>query len=158
MTGNISKILLATDGSDGAFHAAKFAATIAQSLGAKVIILTVHDDDVLMLHAMGPAVWPAAVPDASLNVEEIKSATEKKAIETTLAETKAALGDLANVEVEVDQIWGHTAEAICDYAGEKSIDLIVVGSRGRSVFARLLLGSVSTQVAHHSPCPVTIVP
>jgi len=155
MTGNISKILLATDGSEGAFHAAKFAATIAQSLGAKVIILTVHDDDVLMLHAMGPAVWPAAVPDASLNVEEIKSATEKKAIETTLADTKAALGSLA--DIEVDQIWGHTAEAICDYAGEKSVDLIVIGSRGRSVFARLLLGSVSTQVAHHSPCPVTIV-
>jgi len=155
MTTNISKILLATDGSAGALHAAKFAATIAQSLGAQVTVLTVHDDDVLMLHAMGPAVWPAAVPDASLNVEEIKAATEKRALETTLADTKAGLGDLPNVKV--DQIWGHTAEAICDYASEWNIDLIVVGSRGRSAFARLLLGSVSTQVAHHSPCPVTIV-
>jgi len=155
MTTNISKILLATDGSEGAMHAANFTAAIAQSLSASVVILTVHDDDVLMLNAMGPAVWPAAVPNASLNVEEIKVATEKKAIETTLTDTKAALGDLDNVEI--DQIWGHTAEAICDYAGENGIDLIVIGSRGRSVFARLLLGSVSTQVAHHSPCPVTIV-
>lgn len=155
MSSNISKILLATDGSEGALLAAKFTATIAQSLSAAVVILTVHDDDVLMLNAMGPAVWPAAVPDASLNVEEIKVATEAKAIETTLSDTQAALGDLENVEVA--QIWGHTAEAICDYAGENAIDLIVIGSRGRSVFARLLLGSVSTQVAHHSPCPVTIV-
>ena len=155
MSTEISKILLATDGSAGSMHAAKFAATVAQSLGAKVTILTVHDDDVLMLHAMGPAVWPAAVPDASLNVEEIKTATEKKAAETTLADTKAALGELPNVDV--DQIWGHTAEAICDYASEQAFDLIIIGSRGRSMFARLLLGSVSTQVAHHSPCPVTIV-
>lgn len=155
MTTNISKILLATDGSEGSMLAAKFTATLAESLGAKVTVLTVHDDDVLMLHAMGPAVWPAAVPDASLNVEEIKAATEKKASETTLADTKAALGELANVTV--DQIWGHTAEAICDYASEQAFDLIVIGSRGRSAFSRLLLGSVSTQVAHHSPCPVTIV-
>jgi nucleotide-binding universal stress UspA family protein len=155
MPSEISKILLATDGSEGALHAAKFAATIARSLGAKITILTVHDDDVLMLHAMGPAVWPAAVPDASLNVEEIKAATERRALETTLADTKAALGNLPNVDV--DQIWGHTAEAICDYAKNKSFDLIIIGSRGRSAVARLLLGSVSTQVAHHSTCPVTIV-
>ncbi len=155
MTTDISKILLATDGSDGSMHAARFAATIARSLGAKITILTVHDDDVLVLHAMGPAVWPAAVPDASLNVEEIKTVTEKKAAETTLADTKSALGELTNVEV--DQVWGHTAEAICDYASEQAFDLIIIGSRGRSAFARLLLGSVSTQVAHHSPCPVTIV-
>tara|TARA_B100001123_G_scaffold323234_1_gene362876 strand:- start:546 stop:1016 length:471 start_codon:yes stop_codon:yes gene_type:complete len=155
MSGNISKILLATDGSEGSLHAAKFTATIAHSLNARVVILTVHDDDVLMLNTMGPAVWPTAVPDASLDIEDIKSATEKQAIETTLTKTKAALGALE--DIEVDQIWGHTAEAICDYAGEKSIDLIVIGSRGRSVFSRLLLGSVSTQVAHHSPCPVTIV-
>jgi len=155
MAYTISKLLLATDGSKGAIHAAKFAATIAAPFAAQVTILTVHDDDVLMLHAMGPAVWPAAVPDASLNVEEIKAATERKALETTLADTKEAFGDVH--DVVLDQIWGHTAEAICDYASEKSFDLIVIGSRGRSAFARLLLGSVSTQVAHHSPCPVTIV-
>ena len=77
MSKEISKLLLATDGSEGSLHAASFAATIARSLDAHVTILTVHDDDVLMLHAMGPAVWPAAVPDASLNVEEIKTATER---------------------------------------------------------------------------------
>ncbi len=155
MPGKIEKILLATDGSEGALHAAKFAATMAGALGASITILTVHDEDVLLLNVMGPAVWPAAVPDASVNVEEIKVATEKRALETTLADTRAALGDLPNVELA--QIWGHTAEAICDYAEANAIDLLVIGSRGRSAVARLLLGSVSPQVAHHSPCPVTIV-
>ncbi len=155
MTGSVAKILLATDGSEGSIRAARFTAGIAKPLGAAVTVLTVHDDDILMVHAMGPAVWPAAVPDASFDIEEIKAATEKRSLETTLADTKAALGDLEHVKV--DQIWGHTAEAICDYASKHDIDLIVIGSRGRSGFARLMLGSISTQVAHHSPCPVTIV-
>jgi len=155
MTGKIQKILLATDGSEGALHAAAFAKTVAMACGAAVTVLTVHDEDVLLLNVMGPAVWPAAVPDASVNVEEIKVATEKKALETTLADTEAALTGVGNVDLA--QIWGHTAEAICDYAEANVIDLIVIGSRGRSAVSRLLLGSVSTQVAHHSPCPVTIV-
>ena len=155
MTGPISKILLATDGSEGSLTAARFAASIAEPLGAKITILTVHNDDALIQNVMGPTVLPATIPNSALNFEEFKASTEKHAASTTLADTKAALGDFSNIAV--DQIWGHTAEAICKYAGAKRFDLIVIGSRGRSKFARLMLGSVAAQVTQYSPCPVTIV-
>lgn len=49
------------------------------------------------------------------------------------------------------------AGVILDYAAEHEIDLIVMGSHGRSGLGRWLLGSVASQVSHHSGCPVLIV-
>lgn len=46
------------------------------------------------------------------------------------------------------------AMALLDAA--KDADLLIVGSRGHGGFAGPLLGSISSQVAHHSPCPVLI--
>lgn len=46
---------------------------------------------------------------------------------------------------------------ILEYAEEKNIDLIVVGTRGRSGFNKLLLGSVASSVVSYAHCPVMIV-
>ena len=155
MTTKVSHVLLATDGSEGSLQAAKFVAAVSGPLKAQVTILTVHSNEVLMLNPMGTTVLPAATPETSLNLDEIRTAIEDQASNTIIADTQAELGDLPNIEVK--QLWGQTAEIICDYAQDYDVDLIVIGSRGRSAFERLLLGSVSTQVAQHSPCPVTIV-
>ena len=50
------------------------------------------------------------------------------------------------------------AEAILKEAKDKEIDLIVMGTRGRSLLARLLLGSVAQRVIAHAPCPVMVIP
>ena len=58
--------------------------------------------------------------------------------------------------VTVRAVNGVPAEELIK-AGEDA-DLLVVGSRGSGGFGRLLLGSVSSQVTHHAPCPVVVVP
>lgn len=52
---------------------------------------------------------------------------------------------------------GHQGDAITDFAGSKKIDLIVMGSRGRSGLKEKFLGSVSNYVMHKSNIPILIV-
>lgn len=66
------------------------------------------------------------------------------------------LGPEPPVPIEMVVEEGRPAEVVLEAA--KGAAMVVVGSRGRGGFAGLLLGSVSSQVAHHAPCPVVIVP
>ena len=50
-----------------------------------------------------------------------------------------------------------TVPAIVDYAERNKVDLIVVGTRGRSGFTKLLLGSVASGVVTYASCPVMVV-
>jgi nucleotide-binding universal stress UspA family protein len=50
-----------------------------------------------------------------------------------------------------------TVRAIVDYAERNEVDLIVVGTRGRSGFTKLLLGSVASGVVTYASCPVMVV-
>jgi hypothetical protein len=53
---------------------------------------------------------------------------------------------------------GRPAEAIVAYSASHAMDLIVMGSHGRSGLTRALLGSVSDEVLRLAPCPVVVVP
>jgi nucleotide-binding universal stress UspA family protein len=68
----------------------------------------------------------------------------------------ATLGDAGPKSVTVLAVNGVPAEALVK--ASSNADLLVLGSRGAGGFAQLTLGSVSTQVTHHSHCPVVIVP
>ncbi len=56
-------------------------------------------------------------------------------------------------------IWeGDPAESILEASASESADVIVLGSRRRTDLRRLLLGSVSSEVARRAPCEVIVVP
>ena len=78
----------------------------------------------------------------------------KQAAEQVQARALAAVAD-AGVPATGQVVENSPATALLHAAGDA--DLLVVGSRGHGAFTGLRLGSVSSQVAHHAPCPVLIV-
>jgi nucleotide-binding universal stress UspA family protein len=108
---------------------------------------------VLAVHPVTTGWTGHAVPypeDADL-VEPTRAAAQE-----VTDKVLAGLGEARPESVTVEAVSGIPAEAILDAAADA--DMIVLGSRGTGGFARLALGSVSAQVAHHARCPVVIVP
>lgn len=65
---------------------------------------------------------------------------------------------LAGLDVDLAIVEDHApARAICDYAAEHGVDLIIVGSHGRGGMERWLIGSVAERVVRHATCNVYVV-
>lgn len=148
----IHKILVPIDGSEGAEKAAEFAGHLARHTNAAVTLLRVHSPEIYQLSVLSEI--PPLTDFEYMDVMQKHLSDPEK--DPAFAEAKQAIGALS-APIEVRVAWGQPAQAICDYAKENAIDHIVIGSRGRSAFSALVLGSVSLQVLHHAPCPVTVV-
>lgn len=151
----ISHIVIATDGSDLSKRAAAFGGDLARVFDARVTLIMVHDEQVVI-----PAAWNAVglrfEGHAALSTEDIRKRIEANALENELAQTASAIGNIS-AETKQVNLWGHPADQICNYAAEHDADMIVIGSHGRSGIQKALLGSVSHSVANRAPCAVTIV-
>ena len=117
-----------------------------RALGAKVSVVIAHAEDIV----------PALAWEAVMEVEEMRARVESDSRDKTLPETVKSLGELS-AEAQCVQLWRHPVEQICQFAEKNAVDLIVMGSHGRSGFKRLVLGSVSNAVVNHAPCAVTVV-
>lgn len=145
-----NKILCATDGSEGALKAAHMAAEIAKKFDSSVVLLAVGQIPVLTLFNYYPSMMePEILP------EQIEKRIAEHG-QTALQEARKIFEE-AGVPCETRFELGHPADTICEVAGEGKFDLIVMGSRGLSGFKGLLMGSVSTKVAHQCTRPILIV-
>ena len=135
-------ILLPTDGSDGIAQAATHAEAIAERFDATIHVLSVVDTRNRF-----------ESPTSGLSAEAWKEAEGERAdhaIETTVA----ALGESVPVETEV--IEGVPKTAILDYVDE-GMDMVVMGTHGRTGLDHYLIGSVAEKVVRRSPVPVVTV-
>jgi nucleotide-binding universal stress UspA family protein len=79
-----------------------------------------------------------------------------KAANLILQQAQDAVGKIPG-EIHTELIEGSPAEAIIDVANTRGSTVIVMGSRGMSAIAELVLGSTSHKVVSHASCPVLIV-
>ena len=135
-----SKILVGYDGSDHGKKAFDAALDLAARDGAELHVLAV--------------VRTLDVPDDVETEAVIENSTKhhREMMEPLVREVRTR-----KVDARFDVVVGHPAEQIIYRSDEIKADLIVVGDRGRSKFTRLLLGSVSRDVAQHAGRPVLIV-
>ena len=88
--------------------------------------------------------------------EDTVAAQAREAAQDATDKALALAGDARPKSVTVEAFGGIPAEELVN--ASRDADMIVVGSRGAGGFARLLLGSVGSQVVHHAHCPIVIIP
>lgn len=140
------RIMVATDGSEGANRAVGLAAELARAFGGKLSIVTVSGN--LSGEEMRELVR------AERNMGDALEALAMQIL--TSAEKRAQSTGLTDIQLEIG--WGDAARSIIEMAARESADAIVLGRRGRGRLAGLILGSVSQKVASLAPCAVVIVP
>jgi nucleotide-binding universal stress UspA family protein len=80
-----------------------------------------------------------------------------RAAAVTLKEDKTTTNGVIHLKTQVVVSPLSITGSIAQYAERENIDLIVVGTRGRSSFKRLLLGSTASGIVTHAHCPVMVV-
>ncbi|HNP61492.1 MAG TPA: universal stress protein [Nitrospirales bacterium] len=140
------RVLLATDGSEQSFHAAKAVMSLASV--STLTILHVIDLPRLTFSMLGPEI--------AYDLSKVAEEALRKDGEQALTHTNALLSDkVKHVEIRLEE--GSPAEHILSVSQEEHPDLILMGARGRGQVEELFLGSVSQRVLTHAACPVLII-
>jgi nucleotide-binding universal stress UspA family protein len=144
-------IVAATDFSDVSLGAVAAAATEARRRSAALHLLHASDVGLFALGEASAAAMPYLLSSSPITLEGLDSlhAVAKHRLSETLAET--------GVSGTTAVIAGSAADVIVKYAESTSAELVVVGTHGRSGFARLTLGSTAASVIEAAPCSVLIV-
>jgi nucleotide-binding universal stress UspA family protein len=135
-------------GIDGSGHSERALEWAAREAGLRQIPLRV-----ITVHQPVVGYWGSAVDhpeDHALSEHVRKAAREQtdKVIDR--------LGESAPSQITIDAVSGSPAEELLRAA--EDAELLVVGSRGTGGFARLVMGSISSQVSQHANCPVVVMP
>ena len=139
--------MIAIDGSEHSIKAAEYALNIAKNYGA-----TLH------------AVTVTYIPE-SYHVKQEDVLERPRQISETMDDAKRWFESFnenakeSNVQLRTELINSHRPVdyVLLEYAEKENIDLIVVGTRGRSGFKKLLLGSIASGVVTYAHCPILIV-
>lgn len=155
---NIKKILLPIDGSTPSMKAARYGISLAIKFRSDLVGLTVID---LMSLPYGYFLIQPGTRSQVDVLEEKRRESKKWLVEVersmlnVLKEMEDTRGKFRSEILE--DPFSKVENAIIKYAENENVDLIVMGSKGRSGIKRTLLGSVASAVLSYARCPVLIV-
>jgi nucleotide-binding universal stress UspA family protein len=151
MTMGFSKIVVGIDGSKESVNAADYAIAIAHRQKAELIAINVLTSEI------GYAYSTPGVESPPLTIKEIILLAQgevKKWFDDF--KEKADKNDI-QFRSEIIMAKRSAVSTMLDYAKEQKIDLIVVGTRGRSGIKKMLLGSFASGLVTYAACPVLVV-
>ncbi len=139
----IKKILCAVDFSEYSTKVAQYAKTMAEALGSEVDVLYISPS---MGHYSGFDLSAASIQ----SFENQISTGAQGAMDSLLKEFNGiqAKGHIQH---------GYPSEGILRFAEDNEIDMIIMGTRGRTGLDRMLFGSVAEKVVKYSKCPVLTI-
>jgi nucleotide-binding universal stress UspA family protein len=140
------KILVPIDGSECSLNAAKYAIKVAKDENAD--LFCIH---VVASVPYGYASSPPAIDQYFKDIEEKAQSWFDKVRD--MAKNEGILELKTETFTDVKSVIG----SIIDYATSRDVDLIVIGTRGRTGLKRFLMGSVANGVVQHAHCPVLLV-
>jgi nucleotide-binding universal stress UspA family protein len=142
----LKKILVPLDGSLRAERALPVAARLARASEGSVLLLQVVSP---------PLDYGGSLSPVPLVTEEIIEAELKEA--DSYLKAVAASKVLSGIQTSTEAIYGLPAQELLAAAGQRSVDLLVICSHGRTGFTRWMLGSVAHKLTHESPVPVLVL-
>ncbi|PIE15964.1 MAG: hypothetical protein CSA66_07910 [Proteobacteria bacterium] len=145
----MTTILVPVDFSDCSYEVVRHAARVAKGLGARLRLLHVLElppglqrETMVSPNGEGSemTVWEFARSDAACHMSRYES-----------------IGEVEGVDLVTDIVAGQPADAIVEAGELGDVEQIVMGTHGRSGFARMLTGSVAEMVVRRSSRPVTLI-
>ena len=139
-------IVVGVDGSDHSRYALTWAMREAVKHGLPLTVMSIHPPPARPATSIywGVHSYPEDNFDEQLARAAVQEFVDKAAGE---------IGEAPEITVSIGT--GDAAEELVK--ASQDADMLVVGSRGGGGFARLLMGSVSSQVVHHALCPVVVI-
>jgi|SRR5829696_1126226 nucleotide-binding universal stress UspA family protein len=153
--GKFSKILITVDGSEESMNAADYAIAMAKKEDNDAQLIALHVLFSQTGYAYSTNIFGLVTP-SSIN-ELLQDA--KHEAQQWFDKIKEKMYENRDVQLKTEVVVSPTSVvgAIVDYAERENVDLIVIGSRGRSGFKKLLLGSTASGVITYATCPVLVV-
>lgn len=139
-------LLVPIDGSDPSNAACALGIRLAADTGASLLFVNVVETDKIIASVMPGQ----GLADPTPAIESLRSSGAE------MLKDASASASAAGVKAVSELLEGDCIETIVDCAKSHAVDLIVLGSHGRSGLQRLMLGSVAEGVLRHSSVPVLV--